>query len=427
MISIVSVLNGLLFLTLFLAVMLLLGKNKSFLAACGVKILPLAAVLAPVRVLLPANAGCAYVVESRTILPAARDLLETPVAERVPLGAVLGLLWAAGAAVALAVSLVRCLRVRRRARGFRRAADERFSAAAAELGIPEDLVRLTPDVSIPVVVGWFRPRIYFPVSDLTDGELRYALRHEWQHVRNRDNLLKLFYMVFGAALWFHPLVYLFLRRLDDILEYRCDQAVLRGSGEAERLGYTEALLRITKAARDAERPRLPAGVSGFAGERPGEVLLTRAKLILYGRQKPAAVLLGGLVCLAAFVASYFVVWQPAGPANTPRAANVVMDATRDETGNTTTTTTTTVVVSAFSLEDGSGIDADDVWQYCETYELWFRDIYITTYSSQEDADAAMYRLADILAEEKAAHPEEDIPASFLSRLESWNWAVTTTE
>lgn len=426
MISMVSVLNGLLFLTLFLAVMLLLGKNKSFLAACGVKILPLAAVLAPVRVLLPANAGCAYVVESRTILPAARDLLETPVAERVPLGAVLGLLWAGGAAVALAVSLVRCLRVRRRARGFRRAADERFSAAAAELGIPEDLVRLTPDVSIPVVVGWFRPRIYFPVSDLTDGELRYALRHEWQHVRNRDNLLKLFYMIFGAALWFHPLVYLFLRRLDDILEYRCDQAVLRGSGEAERLGYTEALLRITKAARDAERPRLPAGVSGFAGERPGEVLLTRAKLILYGRQKPAAVLLGGLVCLAAFVASYFVVWQPAGPARSPRFANVVMDAPRDVAGDGGAA----IVVSVFDCGEDSGITADNFLQNCDTYELWYKNTYIETYSTLEEVNEAAALLSAALEAERSGDSSTRYSAALWGSFPSWceyTWWTTTTE
>lgn len=426
MISMVSVLNGLLFLTLFLAVMLLLGRNKSFLAACGVKILPLAAVLAPVRVLLPANAGCAYVVESRTILPAARDLLETPVAERVPLGAVLGLLWAGGAAVALAVSLVRCLRVRRRARGFRRAADERFSATAAELGIPEDLVRLTPDVSIPVVVGWFRPRIYFPVSDLTDGELRYALRHEWQHVRNRDNLLKLFYMVFGAALWFHPLVYLFLRRLDDILEYRCDQTVLRGSGEAERLGYTEALLRITKAARDAERPRLPAGVSGFAGERPGEVLLTRAKLILYGRQKPAAVLLGGLVCLATFVASYFVVWQPAGPARSPRFANVVMDAPRDVAGDGGAA----IVVSVFDCGEDSGITADNFLQNCDTYELWYKDTYIETYSTLEEVNEAAALLSAALDAERSGDSSTRYSAALWGSFPSWceyQWWTTTTE
>ena len=78
-----------------------------------------------------------------------------------------------------------------------------------------DVVLLrSPGAIAPAAIGIVRPRIVLPAAlDLGDDELASILAHECAHVSRRDNLLALIDAAFGAALWFHPLVWIARRIL----------------------------------------------------------------------------------------------------------------------------------------------------------------------------------------------------------------------
>ena len=116
-------------------------------------------------------------------------------------------------------------------------------------------------------------------------QFRIVLRHERQHIVSGDSWVKLFYMVLAAALWWNPVVHIFREKLDDILEYRCDQAVLKGSSETERIIYTETLLTVARQAAAFPGQRKRLGAVGFLSSHPENTLITRTNLRQYRTEK----------------------------------------------------------------------------------------------------------------------------------------------
>jgi beta-lactamase regulating signal transducer with metallopeptidase domain len=102
-------------------------------------------------------------------------------------------------------------------------------------------VRLTSSVTIPMVVGTFRPRVLLPEIALmwSPERLRVVLLHEFAHVRRHDGLWMLAARVVTAIYWFHPLVWVLSRHVRRDAERACDEIVLasgvRGSDYAEHL------------------------------------------------------------------------------------------------------------------------------------------------------------------------------------------------
>ena len=160
-------------------------------------------------------------------------------------------------AVAAALFLLIILRARR---AVAEALEGAVPAPAREQAlVPRRGVVLlrAPGAAAPAAIGIVRPRIVIPASlDLADDELAAILAHECAHVARRDNLLALIDAALGAALWFHPLVWLARRILARAREEACDEAVVaRGGGSAEV--YLAALAKVCRA---AVAPRV-AGVS----------------------------------------------------------------------------------------------------------------------------------------------------------------------
>lgn len=124
-----------------------------------------------------------------------------------------------------------------------------------------DVVR-SPVCEAPAVLRVVRPVVILPArgcDDLTDDELHALLLHELAHVARRDNLVTMFTALAAALLWFHPLVWLALRRLDVTREQACDERV------AEAMNHSETYLdALTKVCRAAVAPRT-AGASCMAG------------------------------------------------------------------------------------------------------------------------------------------------------------------
>ncbi|HKS24736.1 MAG TPA: M56 family metallopeptidase [Thermoanaerobaculia bacterium] len=137
----------------------------------------------------------------------------------------------------------------------RRAASEALEGAVAAGEFRGVAVLRSPSLAAPAAIGILRPRIVIPAAlDLGRDELEAILAHERAHIARRDNLLALLDAALGAALWFHPLVWIARRILARAREEACDEIVVAESGADT---YLAALANVCRA---AAAPRV-AGVS----------------------------------------------------------------------------------------------------------------------------------------------------------------------
>lgn len=358
MISIYSIISSVLWLSVALAIILLVSRQKAFLASYGVNALTLTALLALLRVLLPLDLRDAYVISSYRILPWVAAILQTPIVGVLTLGQVVCILWFSGIVIFLVRQSLSLYLGRMQCKRYHLISVSQVQRVACELAIPANQVRVAKEVPVPMVAGFFRPVIYLPLLDISDSELAWILRHELQHIRNRDNLLKLFYMLLGAVLWWNPLIHQFRCKLDDILEFRCDQALLDKADDAQRVNYTEALLHVAQQmAEPMKQKRHPANITAFIMPKKEDALLTRAHLALFSKPRRIVTqVLSTLLCVAIFVCSYFVLLQPAYEAPVEEG-EIVVAINRD---------------NAYLVERADG-----------SYELWFCGVHVGSYSHSE--------------------------------------------
>ncbi|NLT57932.1 MAG: DUF4825 domain-containing protein [Clostridiales bacterium] len=161
---------------------------------------------------------------------------------------VMMLTWAIGAVLFLAHQAIGYGLFRKRALRWSRApTDARIAAAlrdtAAAMGLKTAIpVRISPEVSSPLMIGFAKPLLFLPTEPYSDTDLAFILRHELTHYRRRDLWYKLLLMLVNAVHWFNPAAYLLFREASADLELSCDDQVLRGLSGEDRRRYSETIL-----------------------------------------------------------------------------------------------------------------------------------------------------------------------------------------
>jgi TonB family protein len=213
--------------------------------------------------------------------PAAAASLAAPADAHSELYCALTLVWVLGTA-ALAFVWVRRYREARRvlAEGREVFAGREFDAlerARRRLGLAGDVrLVLTPQRVEPGVWRTRRPAVVLPeavAEHLCEEELEAVLLHELVHVERRDNLYGNLQTALACLYWFHPLVWLFNRRLLEERELACDERVLEAGGPAGP--YASGILKVV---------RFCCGwrVAGVAGVAAGTNLRRRIEEIMRG-------------------------------------------------------------------------------------------------------------------------------------------------
>lgn len=225
--------------------------------------------------------------------------------------------WLVGALIAL-FRLVRDLRCQSRlAIGARAVTEPDLRESAATAGVPRERILVAPRVELPLVQGWWRPRILIPPgldSVLSPAELEALLRHEECHRRRRDPLRLLAGRIAGLFLWFYPPLPWLLRRLHACSEYACDEAAL--AGDVTAATYARALAHAVRRGLGA-----PSPVAAASGGGPQ---LMRRRLARLGRKEELSMKLGHLILttaaalvIAAVLVPFDVVADPPQPTPPP--------------------------------------------------------------------------------------------------------------
>lgn len=104
---------------------------------------------------------------------------------------------------------------------------------------------LSSHVSVPLVIGYLKPVILFPVAMSAQMDLKQVeaiLIHELSHIRRNDYLFNLIRTVMETALFFNPFIWLTGKFIDIEREHACDDLVLELTHTP--MTYAHALLQL---------------------------------------------------------------------------------------------------------------------------------------------------------------------------------------
>ncbi len=121
------------------------------------------------------------------------------------------------------------------------------------------------EVSVPVVIGIFKPMILLPtaaITGLTPDQLQALITHELAHIYRHDLLVNLLQRIVESLLFFHPAVWYISRRISNEREHACDEIVLATG--CERLRYADALVRMAELSTTLRHPGRPAAATSLA-------------------------------------------------------------------------------------------------------------------------------------------------------------------
>jgi beta-lactamase regulating signal transducer with metallopeptidase domain len=238
------------------------AARRVFAARCGMLVLllvPALSLLVPegaaLRVRLPHAVTAAL--EPETTLPALAWLASAPVraeafaapARAAQAGRVLLFLYASGVLLLLLHTCAGLLRLRGIARRSRTLAAPAWTAALArlraELGIAREVRLLVSDeVGSPLSWGLRKPLIVLDPRSVATAAPEAVIAHELAHIARRDWPVLLGARVLVALYWWHPLMHLLFRNLQEDTECAADDAVLGAGVPAS--DYAHTLLTVSR-------------------------------------------------------------------------------------------------------------------------------------------------------------------------------------
>ena len=121
--------------------------------------------------------------------------------------------------------------------------EEFILTSKAQFKIPRTVkIFLSPSISVPAMIGVFKPAILLPVatfSQLSTEQVETILLHELAHIRRYDYLVNQFQVLVESVLFFNPFVWLISNTIRKERELCCDDMVVKHT--ADPLQYASAL------------------------------------------------------------------------------------------------------------------------------------------------------------------------------------------
>lgn len=182
----------------------------------------------------------------------------------------------------------------------------RRSFAVRKIGRVEVLV--SESMTVPFSFWWGQSYVVVPSWMLRRyADFRIAVGHELQHHRQGDTRWIYVFWLIRSLCFFNPLIHLWNRRLSEVQEFSCDEAMV-DHGKTSSLEYARCLMKVAQTAiRSEAHPACATGM-GFRAERHLiirriESMMTNTK-INPRRWIPAAVVasLAFLMSLTAYAA-----------------------------------------------------------------------------------------------------------------------------
>ena len=143
----------------------------------------------------------------------------------------------------------------------------------------------------PMTYGVFRPVILAPgaASWWNGPEARFALEHEYIHMRRFDAAFKFALALALTVHWFNPMAWALYALANRDMELSCDEEALERLGGTERAAYACALL-----AEEERRRKTPAPFAAFGTDATKERIV---EIMKYRKKSPFSVIAAALLTL----------------------------------------------------------------------------------------------------------------------------------
>lgn len=162
-------------------------------------------------------------------------------------------------------------------------------------------VRSSDLISGPLTYGILRPVILLPSEiHLDEEEFLCIMEHEWVHIRRNDVFVKYLMCLAVCVYWFHPLVWMMARLLEQDMEIACDEEALDKYPDCFKKTYALSLIRLAQGRRDSLWPVRACFARHSEIEERIRMIMKRKKY-----SWKAAALAAGMICctLTAFTVS----------------------------------------------------------------------------------------------------------------------------
>ena len=97
-------------------------------------------------------------------------------------------------------------------------------------------------IKTPMLIGLLKPVIIIPEDFLAIGNLNYVFRHELIHFKHLDIWYKWMVQLTVCIHWFNPLVYIISRRINNLCEFACDEAVSKELDAEGKMEYANTII-----------------------------------------------------------------------------------------------------------------------------------------------------------------------------------------
>lgn len=117
-------------------------------------------------------------------------------------------------------------------------------------------------VDVPVVFGLFKPRIIIPTRlylSATPAKLKLIILHELCHIKRKDMIINILWLLAKSLHWFNPLVWIAYNMYLNDIELACDDMVISKVSKKDGFKYSQSLLDVVKLSK--KRQRLPITLS----------------------------------------------------------------------------------------------------------------------------------------------------------------------
>ncbi|MCM1540753.1 MAG: M56 family metallopeptidase [Blautia sp.] len=166
---------------------------------------------------------------------------------------------------------------------------------------------ILPDSTMgPFTTGIFRNIIVLPEEVQNEKDMRFILKHEALHCKNRDILWKLLFLLVCIIHWFNPLVWLLRRAAEQDMEIACDEEVVSGAAREDRREYSEVIMAWV------ERSQCRGSAVSTGYVRGVRFLKRRFESILNGGRKKKGILLVVIACVFVLLAGNMIHIQSGG-------------------------------------------------------------------------------------------------------------------
>ena len=248
--SLYSLLTTILWTSLLSIFIFLCRRSITFIQYFGISAVSMIFMACMIRLLIPLEFSFTKEIATPKLLNSVCQVFQSTPIQEVSIASMLTILWVFVALVLFIRLVIRYVIYIKKLSALSSHTSEQIDKVAKDIFDARDIGKLKiilyPYISVPMICGFRKGIILLPDIEYTDQELKFILKHEYTHFKNKDAYVRLVIDIFCTCFWWNPFIYFMKLDLDNILEIKCDMDVVKENRPEEVIVYSEMLIRFLK-------------------------------------------------------------------------------------------------------------------------------------------------------------------------------------